>query len=64
MEPLHEAQFYDKLAGGEVLCTLCPHDCRIREGGRGVCGVHYVHECKLYTYVAPWVEALGIVMAL
>jgi len=29
MESLHEAQFYERLPGNEVLCTLCPHDCRI-----------------------------------
>lgn len=49
MEALHEAQFYEKSAGGEILCTLCPHDCRIHEGGRGACGVRYAHEGRLYT---------------
>jgi pyruvate formate lyase activating enzyme len=48
---LHEARFYERLAGGEVLCTLCPHDCHIAEGGRGACGVRYVEGGKLYTLV-------------
>jgi len=34
-----------------VLCTLCPHDCRIPEGARGACGVRYNHAGKLYTLV-------------
>lgn len=34
MDELHEARFYQPLPDSEVLCTLCPHDCRIREGGR------------------------------
>lgn len=25
--------------GDRVHCLLCPHDCRIAEGGRGICGV-------------------------
>ena len=48
---LHEARFSQPLPGGEVLCTLCPHDCHIGERGRGACGVRYVEGGKLYTLV-------------
>lgn len=51
MPPLHEARFYQHLPDGRLLCTLCPHDCRIHEGGRGACGVRYHHDGKLYTLV-------------
>jgi pyruvate formate lyase activating enzyme len=51
MEGLHEARFYETLPDGRVLCTLCPHDCRIPQAGRGACGVRYNHEGKLYTLV-------------
>ena len=31
-----EARYYTAAEDG-VLCGLCPHHCRIREGGRGIC---------------------------
>ncbi len=51
MAPLHEAMFYEKRAGGDVLCTLCPHDCHIGDGRRGACGVRFNDGGKLYTLV-------------
>jgi pyruvate formate lyase activating enzyme len=57
MSALHEARFYEREPDGRVLCTLCPHDCRIAEGGRGACGVRYVHGGKLYTLVYEKVVA-------
>ena len=50
-EELHEAAYYEPQAGGRVLCTLCPHDCRITDGGRGACGVRYALGGKLYSLV-------------
>ena len=32
-----EAEYYDRMADGTVTCRLCPHECRIREGGHGRC---------------------------
>ena len=29
--------------------SLCPHGCRIKEGGKGICGVRQVREGELYT---------------
>jgi pyruvate formate lyase activating enzyme len=51
MQALHEAQFYERLPGNEVRCTLCPHDCRIHDGGRGACAVRYNDRGVLYTLV-------------
>jgi pyruvate formate lyase activating enzyme len=51
MDKLHEARFYEALPEGRVLCTLCPHDCHIVEGGRGACGVRYNKNGVLYTLV-------------
>ena len=34
-----EASYYDKLAGNRVACRLCPHQCRVADGGRGLCNV-------------------------
>lgn len=34
-----EAAYYDKLGGNRVQCRLCPHQCRVADGGRGLCNV-------------------------
>ncbi|NLO89954.1 MAG: AmmeMemoRadiSam system radical SAM enzyme [Clostridia bacterium] len=39
MENLKEALWYEKLEGNNVICRLCPHNCRISPGKRGICGV-------------------------
>jgi len=57
MSTLHEARFYEALPDLKVLCTLCPHDCRIPDGGRGVCAVRYNVGGKLYTLVYDRVVA-------
>lgn len=51
MGSLREALFYEKMAGGRVRCTLCPHECEIGEGRLGVCGVRVNREGVLYTHV-------------
>jgi pyruvate formate lyase activating enzyme len=33
------AMYFEKLEDKGVLCTLCPHSCRINPGRRGICGV-------------------------
>jgi len=35
----HEALAYEKLDDGQVVCLLCPHQCTVPDGGRGLCGV-------------------------
>jgi pyruvate formate lyase activating enzyme len=51
MEKSKQAAFYETLPDGRVLCTLCPHDCRISEGGRGACAVRYNSGNRLFTLV-------------
>lgn len=34
-----EAAYYDKLGDNRIVCRLCPHQCRVADGGRGLCGV-------------------------
>jgi len=60
VKKLHEARFYEALPEGRVYCTLCPHDCRIREGGRGACGVRFNHGGRLYTLVYDKVVARAV----
>jgi len=56
----HEARYYESLPGNKVLCTLCPHDCRVPDGGRGACAVRYNSGGKLYTLVYDKVIARGV----
>ena len=44
---MQEARFYIVTAEG-VQCLLCPHHCRIREGGRGICRSRECRNGKLY----------------
>lgn len=36
---MKEAEFYSMEPDGVVRCLLCPHNCRIPPGGRGICAV-------------------------
>jgi pyruvate formate lyase activating enzyme len=48
---MKEALLYESLDGNKVRCNLCKHQCRIREGKRGICGVRENREGTLYTLV-------------
>ncbi len=44
-----EAQHYIKLDDYKVQCTLCPHDCVLKEGKSGICKVRVNKKGKLIT---------------
>ncbi len=44
---MKEARFYAATGDG-VQCLLCPHRCRIKEGGRGLCRSRECRDGKLY----------------
>ena len=44
---MREARFWQPTADG-VQCLLCPHHCRIKEGGRGICRSRECRDGKLY----------------
>lgn len=46
---MREAMFYEELEGDEVRCHLCPWNCKIPEGERGVCRVRENRNGKLYS---------------
>lgn len=54
---MKEARFYTRTEAG-VQCLLCPHHCRIQEGGRGICRSRECHDGKL------WALSYGIPCAL
>lgn len=46
-----KAMYYDGLDGNKVRCTLCPFNCTIKEGERGICGVRENRGGELYTLI-------------
>lgn len=48
---LHEARFYEPLAGGRVRCVLCPRGCIVGDKGRGYCRVRENRGGKYYSLV-------------
>ena len=57
---MKEALYYESLTQNTVKCRLCPHDCVIKPGKRGVCGVRKNLEGKLYSENFGVVTGLGI----
>lgn len=57
---MKEARFYDRLDDKRVQCRLCPHDCLIPNGGRGVCAVRYNSQGALFTLVADRIVSRGL----
>jgi pyruvate formate lyase activating enzyme len=49
-ETIREAHFWGKL-DGDIECSLCHQQCRIRPGKRGICGVRENRNGKLMTLV-------------
>ncbi|MBV5306302.1 MAG: AmmeMemoRadiSam system radical SAM enzyme [Desulfobulbaceae bacterium] len=54
---MHEAQLYGQGKEGEVICELCAHHCRIKDGHRGICGVRENRCGILYSLVYGWLVA-------
>jgi pyruvate formate lyase activating enzyme len=44
---MKEAAWYRSLGGSRVVCDLCPHRCRMRDGQRGICLTRKNHDGKL-----------------
>lgn len=56
---MHEARYYNTSTGGGVECCLCPHGCRIEDGGRGLCLTREVRGGKLYAKAYAGVCSAG-----
>ncbi|MFA6170372.1 MAG: AmmeMemoRadiSam system radical SAM enzyme [Candidatus Margulisiibacteriota bacterium] len=48
---MKQALFFKKLEAGKVQCELCPHNCLILPGGRGICGVRENRDGYLFSLV-------------
>lgn len=60
MNKKKEAKYYEKVEGGEVRCLLCPHNCLIKDSGRGICGVRKNVNGTLYTKIYGETTALSM----
>ena len=45
---MNEARFYNQAENNTVVCLLCPHNCAIKEGKTGICGVRRNNNGRLY----------------
>lgn len=57
---MQEALFYEKTGLGEVVCRLCPANCRLKPGQTGNCRVRENIGGTLYTHVYDKVAAIGV----
>ncbi|MBC8316891.1 MAG: AmmeMemoRadiSam system radical SAM enzyme [Desulfobulbaceae bacterium] len=48
---MKKAMFYEAAADNKVVCGLCNHHCRIKDGSRGICGVRENQGGRLYSLV-------------
>jgi len=60
MENLKEAMYWEGLGGGRVECKLCPHNCRIADGKRGLCLVRKNQGGTLYTIIYGRVTSVAM----
>ncbi len=46
-ESLHPTRYWHKLPDGRVQCDLCPRECKLHEGQRGLCFVRACHNGEI-----------------
>ena len=56
---MKEALFYEKLTNNKVKCTLCPHNCIIDDGKRGICRVRINKNGILYSEVYDKISSIN-----
>lgn len=54
-----EALFWQTRQDGRVQCQLCPHECLISEGQKGICQTREVSQGKLYSLYYSQVASIG-----
>ncbi|KYK38960.1 MAG: AmmeMemoRadiSam system radical SAM enzyme [Theionarchaea archaeon] len=57
---MKEARFYEKLDDKKVRCHLCPHECMIADGRRGMCRVRENQEGTLYSIIYEQLTSQGV----
>ena len=54
------AALWDSQPDGTVVCRLCAHRCRLRNGAKGICGVRVNMRGKLVSLVSQVVTAAAM----
>ena len=54
------AALWDSQPDGSVVCRLCAHRCRLRNGAKGICGVRVNMRGKLVSLVSQVVTAAAM----
>ncbi|MBN1946962.1 MAG: AmmeMemoRadiSam system radical SAM enzyme [Bradymonadales bacterium] len=57
---MHQAMLWDKKGENKVLCRLCPHNCLIAPGKRGICGVRENQEGVLVALSYDRVSSMAV----
>jgi len=55
-----EARYYKNVGDSTVRCILCPHQCSVEPGQKGICGVRVNREGKLVTEVYGVISGFGL----
>lgn len=57
---MKEAMFWEEKEGDKVKCYLCPHNCLISDGNRGLCNVRENQDGTLYSLVYGKAASLAV----
>ncbi len=60
MNSFHEAEYYERLSEGNLICRLCPHQCRIATGKSGFCKIRTNRDGKLEAVNFAQVSGIGL----
>lgn len=52
--------FYQKNKNNSISCSLCPHRCSLKPGGKGICGVRHNYQGELELPYAGAVSAIAM----
>lgn len=54
-----EAEYYTKTKNNKIICNLCPHNCIIKDGQRGNCGIRKNINGELFTEIYEKISAIN-----
>ncbi len=57
---MHPAKFWHTISDHSIQCTLCPHNCILREGKSGICNTRINIKNELYSLVYGFPAAINI----
>ncbi len=55
-----QTKFFTKINNNTIRCTLCPHNCTLKENQKGICGTRINYNRILYTTIYGEVSAVNV----